>query len=464
MCKLKLFFGVLLWISSLYSIAQVTFIIDELPASTPAEDQIYIAGTFNGWNPGDPESVLTLNTNEQWEITLSADTQGVTIEFKFTRGDWGTVEKGASGEEIVNRLFTYGNGDTVWVSVLNWADIPGGSTAAENVMVIDDAFYMPQLDKFRRILMYFPPDYQENVDKDYPVLYMHDGQNVFDVYTSFFGEWEVDETLNELFQEGLAVPIVVAIDHGGVDRIDELTPWVNSTYGGGQAEAYMDFIVETLKPHIDSNYRTLTDPLNTGLMGSSLGGLCSFYGVTAHQDVFGKAGVFSPSYWFSDTVWTFLQNTPITQPIRYYQMTGELEGTGMVSMTNLMNDALIEAGVDEENVSTHIISGGQHNEALWSSQFESAYLWLFADYISNVDENTNTNPVSVFPNPTNGYVYIESNESILSFTVFDLMGMKVLEGQSPGFQKLDLSALESGVYILRMETKNDVISVKLRKQ
>jgi hypothetical protein len=212
----------------------VTFIIDSLPEYTPLEDQIYIAGNFTGWDPGLPEYALQKNAENKWTITLQAQPQGTVIQYKFTRGNWETVEKGPNGEEINNRIFTYGNGDTVRIIIYNWRQDGGGGThtAADNVSVMDEDFYIPQLDRNRRIWIYLPPDYETSATA-YPVLYMHDGQNLFDAATSFAGEWEVDETLNELAGQGIAVPIVVGIDNGGTDRVGEYTPWINPAYGGG---------------------------------------------------------------------------------------------------------------------------------------------------------------------------------------------------------------------------------------
>jgi len=267
-------------------IGQVTFIISSLPESTPSEDIIYLAGDLNSWNPGNPDFALEKNTDELWFITLPGQPDGSQIEFKFTRGDWGTVEKGANGEEIANREFTFGNGDTVYVEILTWADTggSGSSTAAENVFIIDENFYIPQLDRTRRIWIYLPPDY-DNSNEHYPVLYMHDGQNLFDAFTSYLGEWEIDETLNELAEDGYQVPIVVGIDNGGEERMNEYNPWVNPQYGGGQGDEYIDFLVFNLKPYIDENYRTLSGKENTGIMGSSMGGLISQYGALKFQDV-----------------------------------------------------------------------------------------------------------------------------------------------------------------------------------
>ncbi len=258
--------------------SQVTFIIDSLPAYTPPQDTIYIAGNFNGWDPGDTAYVLSKNEDQKWYITLDSATEGTMIQFKFTRGSWETVEKGAQGEELGNRLFTYGNGDTVHVIIYNWAQGGGGgSTAADNVSVMADNFEMPQLGRTRRIWLYLPPDYATS-GTDYPVLYMHDGQNLFDDSTSAYGEWHVDETLNTLYDQGSRVPIVVGIENGGEYRQAEYTPWEHPPYDGGDGDLYMEFIVQTLKPYIDLNYRTLPGRDYTGIMGSSLGGFISHYG------------------------------------------------------------------------------------------------------------------------------------------------------------------------------------------
>ena len=204
---MKKIFLITLLIIPGFLLSQVTFIVDSLPAYTPPGDFLYIAGNFNGWDPGDPAHVLSKNQDQKWEITLAAAAEGTQIEFKFTRGSWETVEKGANGEEIGNRLFTYGNGDTVHVVIFNWASGGGpASTAADNVFIIDEDFEMPQLGRTRRIWIYYPPDY-ETSGLSYPVLYMHDGQNLFDDSTSFAGEWHVDETLNTLYTEGFRVPI-----------------------------------------------------------------------------------------------------------------------------------------------------------------------------------------------------------------------------------------------------------------
>jgi predicted alpha/beta superfamily hydrolase len=362
--------------------AEVTIIINSLPSNTPPDDDIYMAGTINGWNPGHPDFILHPNQNGQPEISLTGTG---TIEFKFTRGSWETVEGNENGGFLPNRSFTFGSADTLWVTVLSWEDLGGtGSTAAENVIIMDEAFYMPQLNRHRRIWLYLPPDY-ETSGKNYPVLYMHDGQNLFDLYTSFAGEWEVDETLNGFFDQGKEVPIVVGIDNGGAHRIDEYSPWQHQQYGGGEGDLYAQFIVETLKPFVDENYRTLPQREHTGVMGSSLGGLISHYTGLKHQDVFGKAGVFSPSFWFSDSSYIFAYETGKQHPMRYYMMGGTNESGGLIEQMHLMMDTLVAAGFGEDELHLEVVPGGQHNEDLWRTQFGAAYEWLFLEGASGTE-------------------------------------------------------------------------------
>jgi predicted alpha/beta superfamily hydrolase len=436
--------------------SQVTFIVQSVPAYTPPQDSIYIAGNFNGWEPGLPAYMLHKNAQGKWSITLASQPSGTIIKFKFTRGSWATVEKGAGGEEIPDRTYTFGTADSVDITIANWAGGGGGSTstAAANVKIISTDFYMPQLNRNRRIWMYFPPDY-ETSGLSYPVLYMHDGQNLFDASTAYSGEWEVDETLNTLAQEGKHVPLVVGIDNGGGDRIDEYTPWANSQYGGGDGEKYMQFIVETLKPYIDQNYRTLSGRENTGILGSSLGGLISHYGSLKYQDVFSKAGLFSPSYWFSDSVWGFTHSTGKQEEMRFYQLCGNSESAGMVGDMQRMNDSLLSIGFSQEKVFNKIVASGQHNEKLWREAFGDAYTWLFNEYVNAIDEVSNSNPIQCFPNPADDIITFNlDNKTILdSIQIIDMKGITVISIYKPIHNSIDIRQLLPGTYIIRCHSE-----------
>lgn len=446
--------------------AQVTFTVDSLPDYTPPEDILYIAGDFQGWNPGDTNFVLQKNNEDKWFIQFDSVAEGTIIKFKFTRGDWGKVEKGILGEEIPDREFTYGNGESVSIIIYNWADYGGGnSTATENVEVMDEEFYMPQLDRSRRIWIYFPPDYDES-ENHYPVLYMHDGQNLFDTYTSYSGEWEVDETLNELFEDGYQVPIVVGIDNGGTERINEYTPWINSEYGGGLGGPYIDFVVETLKPYIDDNYRTLPDRDNTAIWGSSLGGLISYYGILKYQEKFSKAGVYSPSYWWSDSVWTFPCEMGLQQQMKIYQMTGSLEAGTMVPDTWTMNDTLLSFGISEENLSTKIIEGGQHNEQLWREDFAEAYLWLFHSFANDIKEYNYPRSIEVYPNPVSESFMLPDVNTKQTFQVLilDMSGRIVFKTIHSIGNSVNVVDLKPGMYLVEIKTDESIYRGKFIKQ
>ncbi|MEP6514495.1 MAG: alpha/beta hydrolase-fold protein, partial [Parafilimonas sp.] len=260
---------------------------------TPLLDTLFIAGTFNNWNPSDTAYRLKKNANGVWQITLSQPS-GTTIQYKFTRGNWGAVETKADGGFQPNRNYTFTSTQGKRnIAIGNWQDMLGNHTAVGATRILDLDFYMPQLNRYRRVWVYLPQDYYTS-NNTYPTLYMQDGQNLFDVVTSFAGEWKCDETMEDLQnKDSTNGIIIICIDNGGLTRIDEYSPWVNPFYGGGEGDEYIDFIISTLKPYIDGHFRTLPTRENTGIMGSSMGGLISWYGGLAHQDVFSKVGVFS---------------------------------------------------------------------------------------------------------------------------------------------------------------------------
>ncbi len=438
--------------------AQVTFIVQSLPSNTPAQDMLYIGGDFNGWDPGSAQYILHKNVDGKWSITLPAQASGTTIEYKFTRGSWGTVEKGQSGIDISNRTFTYGNSSSVVdITIYNWANAGGGSssTAASNVKIISTDFLMPQFNRTRRIWMYFPPDY-ETSGINYPVLYMHDGQNLFDNLTSYAGEWKVDETLNALAAQGKRVPIVVGIDNGP-ERIAEYTPWANLQYGGGDGDKYMQFIIETLKPYIDQHYHTLPNRENTGIMGSSLGGLISHYGALKYQSTFSKAGLFSPSYWFSENVWSFSHDMGKQQDMKFFQLCGSAESTTMVGEMQRMNDSLVKIGFAQDKIFNKVVPDGQHNEKLWRDAFGEAYLWLFDSYITSVSKTVAIKPITCFPNPVRDELTFRTDGKITfdSIQIIDINGKQVKIIVHPTENRVDVHDLLSGTYMIRGITKGE---------
>ena len=246
------------------------------------------------------------------------------------------------------------------------------STASKQVSTF--TIEAPQLKTTRKIWLYLPKNYTTSTKK-YPVIYMHDAQNLFDVKTSFAGEWNIDEKLDSLN----AQVIVVGIENGGEKRMDELTPYKHPKYNGGNANNYLDFIVTTLKPIIDKKYRTKTNAKNTAIFGSSLGGLTSFYAILKYPKVFGKAGIFSPAFWFNRNEINELTQKAPKLNSKIYFLCGDNEGDA---------DVIPDLNKIEELINTNrcyclnlnkkeIIKGGQHNEKLWRDNFVKAYLWLF---------------------------------------------------------------------------------------
>ncbi|MHA7844006.1 MAG: alpha/beta hydrolase [Winogradskyella sp.] len=253
-------------------------------------------------------------------------------------------------------------------------NIEAQSTASKQVTTFTIA--APQLDTIKTIWVYLPKNY-ENSKKAYPVIYMHDAQNLFDDETSYVGEWKVDEYLDTLAQNE---SIIIGIEHGNEKRIDELTPYKHEKYGGGQGDAYIAFIKNTLKPHVDVAYRTQPEAKNTTIFGSSLGGLISFYAAIKYPETFGKAGVFSPSFWFSEKIYDLVKSVDISTTSKFYFLVGDKESDTMIPDQDRMVALLKSKGVKDNQIEYQIIKDGQHNEKLWSENFAAAYEWLMTNY------------------------------------------------------------------------------------
>ncbi|MFK7834208.1 MAG: alpha/beta hydrolase [Winogradskyella sp.] len=230
----------------------------------------------------------------------------------------------------------------------------------------------PQLDTLKTIWVYLPEGY-ETSKKSFPVIYMHDAQNLFDAKTAYAGEWQVDEYLDSLTDNQ---SIIIGIEHGNKKRINELTPYPNETYGGGKGEAYLTFIKNTVKPHIDMTYRTKPEAEHTTIFGSSLGGLLSFYATLKHPETFGKAGVFSPAFWINPEIFDLVKTTEIPETSKFYFLAGTDEGETMIPKLEKMTTLLKSKGIKETQFKVHKIEGGQHNEKFWAAHFGEAYQYL----------------------------------------------------------------------------------------
>lgn len=432
-------------------IAQMTIQVISAPQLTPLLDDIFIAGTFNEWASGDENYKLNHSGNT-WSININA-TEGAEIAFKMTRGSWATVEGNALGAFLADRTTTYHNGQTLQITIEGWEDIAGNHTVTPNVRILDGDFFMPQLNRYRRVWISFPPGYFTN-DTHYPVVYMHDGQNVFDAATSFAGEWQVDETLAGSTVQECAQTIIVGIDNGGALRIDELSPWLNTGYNeGGEGDEYLDFIVETLKPFMDENFRTLPSREHTAIAGSSLGGLISMYALSKHNNVFSKAGIFSPAFWFNTEIYEYVEAHPLSNDTKVYFVCGTNESSSMVSDMQQMYTAVLSSGVPTSNVGYLVVNGGQHNENFWANQFPTAYNFLMTCASSDIptDEGA-TNEVRLFPNPVKDtFEVIISSGQLKRITVFNSKGKAVLLQDGQNGKIINVGKLSAGTYQVKVE-------------
>lgn len=233
----------------------------------------------------------------------------------------------------------------------------------------------------RDVTLYLPPGYAERPERRYPVLYMQDGQNLFDAERAFIpgNHWRLAEAADQAVGGAGAEPaIIVGIDHAGVGRMDEYTPAPDERKkGGGRAADYGRFLIEELKPVIDERYRTLSDRDHTAIGGSSLGGLVSLYLVLTHPEVFGRAAVMSPSVWWNgrailDTVDAFRGDRP-----RLWVDIGGREGRDALADARALRDHLRAKGWNESNFRYHEERRADHSERAWAERAKMVLEFLF---------------------------------------------------------------------------------------
>lgn len=371
--------GMLMMIASTV-FSQVTIVLknaDTFPDSV--KNNLYVAGNFNGWDPR-VEAFHLIKTNRGYAITFMPDTATRQLEFKFTHGSWSNGEVATDGGYKPNRTYLYVPGMVLDETVEAFDDMTPDKIKIPNSKVIQFTVYAPQLHTNKNIRVYLPCDYA-NSNKKYPVLYMLDGQNLFDDMASFAGEWGVDECVDSLCANGITVPIIVGIDHAGPQRLMEYSPWVMvDDLGGGDGDAFSDFVALTLKPVIDSMYRTLRDRNNNGVAGSSLGGLMSLYMVTDHPEVFSKAGIFSPAFQTSMMNFENAGKYIPAAPVKFYFICGGREDSGeMVQNTQNMFDLLLNKNFPYISLHLSIESYGTHTESFWRKEFYNALMWLYRE-------------------------------------------------------------------------------------
>ncbi|RKH25384.1 carbohydrate esterase [Corallococcus praedator] len=370
--------------------ARTVFIV-KTPDITPRDAKVWLSGNqpeLGNWNGAEVELSKAVDNAYAGAVTFPV---GAALEFKVTRGAWETVEKSETGAEVANHTFTTGGGfERVSVVVGGWADLstpppPPDPTLTGDVRYLRAVTPTDPTLKPRDVIVWLPPGYETDTQRRYPVLYMHDGQNLMDVVTAFAGEWNVDETAQALVTAKEVEPLIIVGVYNTSDRIAEYTPvpFPPEYPDAGRADAYGQFLINDLKPRIDAEFRTKTGPESTGLAGSSLGGLVSLSLGLKHPEVFSRLGVVSPSVWWADRdIVRTVEGLSAKPALRIWEDIGTNEGSGSQAETvadaQALRDALVAKGwVLDSDLKYTVVQGGQHNEAAWSARFGDVLRFLF---------------------------------------------------------------------------------------
>ncbi|MGE5401243.1 MAG: alpha/beta hydrolase-fold protein [Ignavibacteriales bacterium] len=340
----------------------------------PENAKVYISGNdalLGGWNPGTVQ--MDKVSDSIWSRKFSFD-EKETIEFKFTLGSWDSEAMNADGSVPGNKYCTVAGDTTLKYVVAAWRNgerpVFGRVTGTvEYVRNMKGEGIDP-----RDVVIWLPPSYGRDKDKHYPVLYMHDGQNIVDPKTSSFGvDWGADETADSLIKEGKMQEIIIV----GINNTKDRTAEYSYTDKG---RSYMSFITETLKPFIDKNYRTLPDRDNTATMGSSMGGLISMMLAWEHTDVFSKAACLSPAFRIGELNYLpYISGFRGKKPVSIYIDNGGLGlesrlQPGVEEMVSLLKEKGYEEGRD---LLVYFEPGAEHNEIAWAKRLYKPMLFLF---------------------------------------------------------------------------------------
>lgn len=373
----------------------------EVPKNTPDDAVVFVAGNLpqlGGWRADG----LPLRRGDDGQYSGQAQVPAnQLVEFKFTLGSWDGVEKTADGNEVANRQEAPDADTTVKAEVQRWNQLTPppqrGPTLTGDVRVIEN-FNSDILDGPRAVRVYLPPGYDEpaNAARRYPVLYLLDGQNLFDVTTAAFGvEWQADEAAERLIaDEEIAPLIMVGVDNAGAGRIHEYTPVPGKirdeeNVGGGGPD-FARFLRGELKPAIDERFRTRPEPRHTAIGGSSLGGLMALYLIHEHPDTFKSAAVVSPALWWAEQHLTRRVDadaTPLAGATLWLDM-GTEEGVGpeaeqdtpsrQLRSTRALADILERESDALDTAYRYVeVDGGQHNEAAWAARFPDILRFLY---------------------------------------------------------------------------------------
>lgn len=340
------------------------------------KENIYICGNQDSlgfWNPG---LLPFTKVNDSTWTREFIFVKGTNLEFKFTKGSWEQEALNDDGTVPGNSMFLIVKDTTLKITIKKWGR---QKSQINHGQITGSVKYHRNFEgdgiKPRDIIVWLPPSYEDNPNKRYPVLYMHDGQNIIDPVTSSFGyDWRIDEVADSLIKAGKIKEIIIVGIYNTADRGLE---YVYSPLG----YTYMDFLVNKLKPYIDNEYRTLPEKENTATCGASLGGLISLMIAWNHPAVFSKAACLSSAFKIGliNYVDTILSYTGTKKDIKLYIDIGEI---GLEADLKHGNDemiaALLSKGYDiEKDLIYFVDNNAVHSESAWASRIWRPLLFFF---------------------------------------------------------------------------------------
>lgn len=393
----------------------VILIVQDKSQMGSKDSPIYIAGTFNNWNPGDDKFKLEPQSDMRWRVRLPMSPDGAPYEFKFTRGSWDEVELAADLADVTNRR----------LPMIDAASVKPGEPPKIELVIEKFADQRPQaapkartLDPYRAIgatgdvrrlqvqggaataagnvrdlIVWLPPGYDlpENATRRYPVLYMHDGQNLFETHPLAPGEWKADETAGALIASGKIEPIIiVGIPHSGAGRISEYLPESPLPNVVAEGDRHVEWLLREVKPRVERAFRVDTRAERTAIGGSSLGAVIALHAAARHPEAFGIVLAESLPLRTGDaSAWERWLGSIQHWPKRIFLGMGGREGVGAdratpagednpyVVAVKALDQRLAAAGVGLDRRKLMIVPDAEHTESAWAARFPEALAFLF---------------------------------------------------------------------------------------
>ncbi len=337
---------------------------------------IYISGDkkeLGNWNPS---AVSLSRLNDSLWMYEGKFSKGLQLRFKITGGSWEQEAMYDSVEVSQNFNVSLTHDTTMTVNPIGWKNKFYRSKSEPRIqgnVVYHRKLKGEGLNYSRDVIVWLPPSYQTEKKRRYPVLYMHDGQNIFDPSTSFSGkDWRVDEIADSLIAVKAMEEIIIVGIYNSPDRLQEYS---DSPLG----QAYMNFVIDDVKPMIDSAYRTKPSKKNTAIMGSSMGGLISLIMMWKYPGIVGMAGCLSTSFWYDDekTLKEFKKDSWTNKNSKIYIDCGGREKELLKEYKQMIPVLKKKGFIKGENLEYHLEEKAAHNEYYWSQRVWRPLLFMF---------------------------------------------------------------------------------------